>query len=302
MLHGGILATATGNQTVTTANEHIDEVWMDDVIRAREFKLVITPRFDRSWEFVGHGDTYNKARVPNIETQSKTASNALNAYVYTDTKQQISINNHIACAIKHEDIAQVLSRGDMKAEMQKKMGYSLARKLDVDIAALAASFSQNVGTLGVELTYDNLLRAAQYLEDAGVDMGGDDVAWFFSPAQRAGLLKMDTFIHGSYVGDSAARMAHEQATIGTFMGAPVVISPLVTAPAAGQHDNFLAEKKIIALIMAKSASVSTDRIALDLADVVVEDEIYGLSEVDTYSEALGNITATDEGAVWLKGV
>lgn len=291
---------ATGNQTTTTAAKHIDEVWVDGVIRAREFKLVIAPRVDRTWEFKGHGDIYHKVRIPNIETQSKSASTALDAYVYTDTEQTITINNHIACAIKHEDIAQVLSRNDVKSEMQKKMGYSLARKLDVDIAALAASFSQIVGTLGVELTYDNLLRAAQYLEEAGVDLA-DDCAWFFSPAQRAGLLKMDTFIHGSYVGESAARMAHESAVIGKFLGAPVVISPLITSPASGQHENFLAQKEGIALIMAQEPKTTTDRIGLDLADVIVMDEIYGLSEVDVYSEALGNITATDENLVLLRG-
>ena len=57
---------ATGNQTVTTADKHIDDVWVDGVLRAREFKLVIAPRVDRSWEFKGHGDVYHKARIPNI--------------------------------------------------------------------------------------------------------------------------------------------------------------------------------------------------------------------------------------------
>ncbi|MBK7330430.1 MAG: hypothetical protein IPI85_15505 [Dehalococcoidia bacterium] len=52
-------------------------------------------------------------------------------------------------------------------------------------------------------------------------------------------MKMDTFINASYVGEDAARMAHEKATIGTFQGAPLKISNLLTAPAAGQHDNVL---------------------------------------------------------------
>lgn len=274
---------------------------MDGVIRAREFKTVIAPRVDRSWEFVGHGDTYKKSRIPNIETQSKTTSTSLDAKVYTDTEQSLSINNHIACAIKHEDIAQLLSRNDVKAEMTKKMGYSLARKVDVDISALFASFSQIVGTLGVEVTYDNLLRAAQYLEDAGVELS-DDCAWFISPAQVAGLRKMDTFIHGDYVSESSAKMMHEKAVLGEFLGAPVVVSNLITAPAAGQHENALMQRQAILLVMAKGPSTSTDRIALDLADVVVQDEIYGLVEQDVYSETPGNITATDENAVLIRSV
>jgi len=267
-----------------------------------EFALVIAPNVDRSWDFVGHGDTYAKERIPNIEAQTKSASTALNATVYTDTKQSIAINVHQGCAIKHEDIAQLLSRSNVKAEMTRKMGYSLGRAVDVNLSALFASFSQNVGTLGVELTYDNLLRAVQYLEDAGYNLSSDSVNWFFSPAQRAGLMKMDTFVAASYVGESAARSAHEKATLGEFQGAPIIISNLITAPATGQHDNAVFAKECIALIMAQEPKTTTERIALDLADVVVQDQIYGYSEIDKYSQTPGNVTATDEGSVHLRGV
>lgn len=291
---------ANGNFTTTTAEKHIDEVWVEGTIRALEFALVIAPSVDRTWDFVGHGDTYHKVRVPNIESQTKSASTGLNATVYTDTEQTITVTTHDACAIKSERIVQVLARNDLKSIMQSKMGYSLGRAIDVRIGALFASLSQAVGTLGVEVTYDNLLRAVQYLEDAGYDMGSD-VTWFFSPAQKSGIMKMDTFINASYVGEDAARMAHEKATIGTFQGAPIKISNLLTAPAAGQHDNVLFHKETFALIMAQEPETVLDSIALDIADVVVQHQISGIAEVDRYSEAPGNITATDEGGVWIKG-
>lgn len=292
---------ANGNQTITTADKHIDEVWVEGVIRSLEFALIIAAKVDRSWDYKGHGDVYHKARIPNILVETKAASTALNARVYTDTEQQITIDTHQACAIKHENIAQLLSRNDVKAEMTKKMGYALGRAIDVNLAALAASFSQTVGTLGVELTVDNLLRAVQYLEDAGYDMA-DDVCWVISPAQKGGFMKMDTFTNAQYVGEAAAKMAHEKANIGAYQGAPVYVSNLVTAPASGQHENFLLQKETVALIMAQEPKTTTETIALDLADVVVQDNIYGYSEVTRYSEAAGNITATDEGAVLLKSV
>lgn len=291
---------ANGNFTTTTAAKHIDEVWVEGTIRALEFALVIAPSVDRTWDFVGHGDTYHKVRVPNIESQTKSASTALDATVYTDTEQTITVTTHDACAIKSERIVQVLARNDLKSIMQSKMGYSLGRAIDVRIGALFASLSQAVGTLGVEVTYDNLLRAVEYLENAGYDMGSD-VTWFFSPAQKSGIMKMDTFINASYVGEDAARMAHEKATIGTFQGAPIKISNLLTAPAAGQHDNVLFHKETFALIMAQEPETVLDSIALDIADVVVQHQISGIAEVDRYSETPGNITATDEGGVWIKG-
>ena len=276
-------------------------MWVEGTIRALEFALVIAPSVDRTWDFVGHGDTYHKVRVPNIESQTKSASIALDATVYTDTEQTITVTTHDACAIKSERIVQVLARNDLKSIMQSKMGYSLGRAIDVRIGALFASLSQAVGTLGVEVTYDNLLRAVEYLENAGYDMGSD-VTWFFSPAQKSGIMKMDTFINASYVGEDAARMAHEKATIGTFQGAPIKISNLLTAPAAGQHDNVLFHKETFALIMAQEPETVLDSIALDIADVVVQHQISGVAEVDRYSETPGNITATDEGGVFIRGV
>lgn len=293
---------ANGNQTTTTAEKHIDDVWVQGVISALMFRTIISDYVDRTWDFVGHGDVYHKARTPNIESQSKSASTGLNATVYTDTEQTITINVHDACAIKHEDIATLLSRNNMKEIMSKNMGYSLARAVDVYLAALAQSFSQVVGTLGVELTYDNLLRAVQYLEDTGYEMASD-VAWLISPAQKSGFMKMDTFTNRDYRGDSSSESASKKGVVvGDFQGAPIAVSQLLRAPAAGQHENMLLHKETVALIMAQSPKVTKERIALDLADVVVCDQIYGAAEVDRYSEAPGNITATDEGAVLLRGV
>lgn len=293
---------ATGNQTITTAAKHIDEIWVDGVLRAAEFELVIVPTIDRSWEpNYQHGDVFHKVRIPNIETQTKSASTALDAYVYTDTEQTITINKHDACAIKHESIAQLLSKNDVKSEMQRSMGYSLSRTLETNVSALFASFSQVYGTLGVELTFDSLLSGSQALREAGYDMH-NDVVWMLSTAQGVALQKIDTFTNAQYVGEAAAIASHKNATIGQFLGAPVIESNLITSPASGQHESALYNRALIALIMAQDPSSHVDYIGLELADVVVMDQIYGYGEVDRYSETPGNITATDTGAVLLRGV
>lgn len=292
---------ATGNQTTTTAAQHIDDVYVEGVIRAMEFSLVIAQNVDHGWDFVGHGDTYIKVRIPNIEVQTKSASTDLNATVYTDTAQSISINTHQACAIKHEDIAQLLSRNDVKEEMTRKMGYSLGRAVDTNLAALFQSFSQIVGTLGQEWSFDELLSAAQYLELAGYDLGSD-VVWLVSTQAKYGLMKMDQFAHADYRGSSNAQNMSEKGTVGKFMNAPVISTQLTRSPASGQHESALFHKEMVALIMAENQKTTVERLALGLADVVVTSNIYGYGEVDKYSETPGNITATDEGAVLLRGV
>ena len=290
---------ATGNMTVTTAAMHIGEVWPRDVIRAQEFKLVIAPRVGRQWKFAGYGDVYHIARIPNIETETKAASTALTMRTYTDTQQTVTIDTHQGAGFKVEDITKLLSNNDVEMEMKQKIGYGLGRAVDVNIATLPASFSQIIGTLGVELTYDNLVRAWQYLADAGIDLT-DQCTWFVSPASYAGLLKQEIFISQLYQGGDGR--AVQTSKIGNILGAPVVQSNLTRAPSAGQSESWLQYQKAIALIMAQDVKMATEYIAADLANVVVGHQVYGFAEVDRYSETPGNITATDTWAVLLRTI
>ena len=287
---------ATGNMTVTTAAVHIGEVWVKDMLRAQEFKTVIAPNVFRDWTYDGHGDVYHIRRRPNIEVQTKSASSSLNANTYTDTEQTVTINIHQAAAFKIESIVEVLEDSGIRKEMTSSIGYTLSRAVDVNLASLFTSFSQSVGTLGQDPTYQNWLRAWQYLADAGVDEDSDTCI-FVSPAGMAGLLDMDQFVHADYRGTNNARRASEDAHIGRFLDSPVIRSNLLTAPASGQHEAAFMVKRAVALIMAQTQKMTFETIALDLADVVVGDQIYGYAEVDRYSETPGNVTATDEWAV-----
>ena len=290
---------ATGNMTITTADKHIGEVWVTDVLRAQEFKLVIAPRVFRQWKFAGHGDVYHVPRRPNIETETKSASTALTMRTYTDTEQTITINVHQGAGFKVEDITKVLSNTDLASEMKQSIGYGLGRAVDVNLATLPQNFSQNLGTLGNELTYDNFVRAWRYLADAGIELT-DRCTWFMSPACYGGLLKQEIFISQMYQGDNPR--AVETARIGNLLGAPVVVSNLTRAPSAGQSESFLLHQRGVALIMAQEVKMASEYIAADLATVVVGHQIYGYSEVDRYSETAGNITATDEWLVLLKTI
>lgn len=290
---------ATGNMTVTTAALHIGEVWPGSVIRAEEFSLVIAPRVYRKWKFAGHGDVYHIPRIPNIEAETKSAEVAVTMRTYTDTEQQITINVHQAAGFEIEDITALLSNTDLAAEMKRKIGYSLGRALEVNLASVPQNFSQIVGSLGVELTYDNFIRAWQYLADAGISLS-DQCTWFVSPAAQAGLLKQDIFINQLYQGDNPR--AVQSAMIGKILGAPVITSNLTRAPSAGQSESWLQYVQAIALIMAQEPKIVTEYIAKELANVVVGHQVYGYAEVNRYDETPGNVTAGDDWAVLLRTI
>jgi len=285
--------------TVTTAEKHIGEVWPKSIIRAQEFKLVIAPRVYREWKFAGFGDVYHVSRIPNIESTTKAASTDWTPYTYTDTEQTVTINIHQVTGFRIEDITKVLANNNLEQEMKQKIGYSLGRALDVSLATLPQSFSQIVGVLGEELDYEDLLDAWLEMTNNGIDIG-DDCTWVVSPAAIAGLLKLEIFISQLYQGDNPR--AVQSAKVGNILGAPVIMSNLTRAPSAGQSESFLMHKKAIALIMAQEPKMVTEYQALGLHNIIGSHQIFGQAEVNRYSEAPGNITATDEYAVLLKTV
>ncbi len=290
---------ATGITTPTTADKHIREVWSKEILGARQHSLVVADFVDTSWtkEQQGWGDTILIARMPNIESTTKTPGTAWDPYVYTDTQQTISINLYEVTGFKLEAITKQLANPDWEAAMTKKMGYSLGLAVETTIVAKFQSFSQTTGTAGVEVSWDNLLTAWQYHRNAAVT---ENSAWFFSVETVAGLMKQDEFINSQYRGDKGPR-AIEQAYMADILGSKVYQVPYLRAAAAGQHDNALLAKTSIALVMAKAPTMFSQFVAADIADVVGAYQIYGCAEMDRYSPAVGNITATDEDAVLIYG-
>jgi hypothetical protein len=287
--------------TTTTAAAHIGEVWVNDVIRAQEYSFEIAPRVYRQWKFVGHGDVYHIPRVGSLTANSKSAGGTWTPEAITDSEQTLTINVHEVAGIQVDDIVQVLNNTDVKAEYQKKLGYALGRSLEVNLAALPASFSQIVGTLGVELTWDNLRRAWQYLADAGIPLQ-DDCTWFFSPAAISGFLAQDIIVNAMYGGDAKSQRAIEQAKVGTLLGAPVIQTNLTRAPAASQSESFLMNRRAIALMMAQEPKVVTEYRADSLSWIVGSHQIYGYTEVDRYIETPSSTSTTDNWAVLLRTI
>lgn len=288
------------NITVTTAAVHIGEVWIPDVIRSQEFALEISPRVNRAWKFAGQGDVYHIPRVGNLAAANKGAGTPWTPAVLTDTEQTLTINVHEVAGFELEDIVALLSNTDQKAEYQRKLGYALGRSVDVNLATLPQNFSQIVGTLGNEISYDNMLRAWQYLADGGTSLT-DMCTWFFSPAAIAGLLKQDMILNHMYRSDANAR-AVETAKVGDILGAPVLQTNLTRAPSAGQSESFLLHQKGVALMMAQEPKMVTEYIARDLAWVVGSHQVYGYVEVDRYAEAANNVTAGDDWVVLIRTI
>src|SRR3990167_8414897 len=183
----------------TTADVFIPELWSRGAIVARENKLVFARLVDRKYEDdLAYGDTVHVGSVGNLAARTKTkASNAAITYeTVTETNTDITVATWEYAAIAVESIVKVQGNRDQLKLYAGKMGYSLALAVDDVLAGLVDDVTNAVGTLAVENTDDDWIRARQYLNDANADQKNRAIV--ISPAAEAGLLKLERFVHADY--------------------------------------------------------------------------------------------------------
>lgn len=270
------------NVTVTTAANFIDEVWDDELNRAIEFDIVIADLFtDFTKKMRGHGDIFHRTDRHNLTANTKSASTDATPEAITEGEQTFTVNTHQIAAQQIEDIAEVLSKYDIRKEYTAAASYALSRAMDVAAAALFDDNTlQTVGTLTAEMTDDNFIRAWQYGREAAAKGPAKGIV---SPACWGGMLKIDKFTQQLYTGDSQGKALHE-AQIGKVYNATFYQSQLTvgTAPNSSGHlwwgDHFF---KIIKKTPKQDAWFSP----LAKAWIVATDQIYGVFENQEADEA-----------------
>jgi hypothetical protein len=270
-----------GTLTTTQAACHIPEIWSADTIDAVEANIVIADQVQRKWEKeLKVGDILNIGYISNPTASTKSANTNISLEVIgpssAEASETITVNTHQYVAFGVENITQVQSKTNLRSKYTKKGGYALASAVDTNLATLPQNFSNSVGTLGIELTYDNLLRASQYLDDANAPES--DRYIILNPAAKAGILKLEEFKSSDYVGPDTAGKAVRDAYVGKVLGAPTFNTTLIRAPSAGQGECFFCQKEGVALIMQDVKSRADYVIERD-ADVVLLTQIYGYTEV-----------------------
>ena len=264
----------------TTADVFIPELWSMEAIVARENQLVFANLVDRKFEKgLSYGDTIHVPGVSNLAVRTKSINSVVTYETVTESNTDISIATHEYVAIALENITRVQNNRDQLQLYAGKLGYALALAVDDVLAGLVDNFSQNVGTLAVELTDDELLRARQYLDDA--DAPQDSRVMVVSPAQETGLLKLDRFVHNDYeaVHGPARETGLEKAYVSSFMGMPIYRSVNVEGTNAAGHDNGMFQKEALALVM-QIAPKTYHQFDIDyIVDKVVIEQLYGTQEM-----------------------
>jgi hypothetical protein len=293
------MAQITGNtSTITTGAVHIPEVWSADTIDAVEANIVLAGLITRRWETeMRMGDIFRIGYISNLTANTKSAGTDVSLEAITESEETVSVTTHNYVAVGIENILAVQAKRDLRMAYTNRMGYALASAADVLLAAFAASFDNTQGTLGVPVTYDNLVACDQDLNDANAPE--EDRFLYISPATKADLLRLDELKNADYVG--APGSAVRRASIGSeIMGANVFVSTLVQSPSTGQSNNWFGQKKGAAMIL-QETKTRDDFILLADTHAVVATQIQGQTEVLVPPVTAGGGTALDNHNVTLRG-
>lgn len=290
------------NITITTAAVDIDQVWSPELNRAIQFDIVVAALFDDKSALIDqHGNTINLPSRHNLTTAPKSPGTSLTPQAITETQQQFVLpmtNGHRAIAQEIEDIAEIQSRYDIRAETTIAGAYALARQMDVDAAGVFNAATNAVGTAGSELTDDNLISGRTLLRNNAAPR-----PWYLvvSPATYSGFLKLEKFTNMLYIGEAENGTAVEEAKVGRIYGADVYESQLLSGTAPNSAGAFWSKTHYFKAIQ-RQPTTHTWYSPLDLAWVVSMDTIYGMFERLEADEAAGATTNSSDWVVKINAV
>lgn len=267
---------------LTTADIFLEEKWSKQVTAARDEELVFAKNVNTQYkEELSKGQILRIPNKSHLSATAKTANTAISYETVTETEVTITINNYYYAAFALEDVIKPMVSVSQVDLYMPELGYALALQEDTAIAAFVDDLSQNVGTLATDLTYDNLVRGDQYLNDANAPQEGRVI--IISPAQKAGFLKLDQFIHRDYADI-------RKGLVGSWLGTyPILVSTNVEGTNAAGHDNCMMHKSAIGHVQQIQPTVKSfydiDYFAAKFAALTT----WGTTEV------------RDDHGVWMKG-
>src|SRR3990167_4845464 len=267
------------------------EVWSKMASAARQKKLVFGAHVDRSPEAeLKPGQIYRRQRVSHLATRGKSANTDVTYETVTESEDTLTINNYYYAAFAVEDVIKPMVRISQLELYVPEIGYALAKQEDDDAAALIddGTITQSVGTLAAGLTFDNYVRADQYLQDA--EAPDDERVIIISHAEKANAIKQEQFINSQYI--KLQEGTSNTGILGGILGYPVFVTGNTNGSNEAGHDS---------VVMHKSAILMAQQMAPKIATGWDQDYYAAkVSGLETYG--LGVNSAYVDHAIWLKGL
>lgn len=293
------MGLGSNQQTITTGDVFLPEVWSRETQRATEATLVLAnlvKRFDS--EVSDGGDLLRVPLISNLTANAKSANTAVTLNAPTETAFTMNLNRHYEASYLVEDRLKVQSKYNLLQEYSGKAGYAVGVRIDSDIADLYSGLSQTVGNSTTDITDANIVRAIQYLDDANAPQ--TERYFVIKPAGLAHIRLIDKFSRwdslglaagpsagagGLANGSSVVRRIGPNGFVGTIYGLEVYMSTNLTEE-SGTSDvvhNLLFHKEAFALAMQQRARTQFQYKQEYLGMLATTDAIWGYGEFrDTF--------------------
>lgn len=287
------------NVTITTGANFIPELWSLEILESSHKNTVMANLVCHHYaKAMKLGDIFHIPNLYEIAAASKAAGTDVTYTANTEAVTNITVNQHYYAAVKIEDIVEVQANQSMRGRYTTEIGRAVAEAIDDNLAALIDDVAQTVGTLAVDITDDNVIRAVQYLDDG--DAPQDNRYFAISPACKANLLKIDKFVHGDYkaaIGGVAAGKG--RGYFGNIYGLDVYVSSNVEGTNAAGHDNGIFHEESMALVMQQDVKTVAEYSVDSLAWKLAAHAIWGSGLLSRGTT--GTTAQTDPWIVWVKG-
>lgn len=271
-----------GAVTTTQAANFIPTLWSLEVVEEYYNNTIFAGLFDRSFEELATAGFGNKIRVPDIDALGNWGGISQGAEVprYTQNVElytDIDVTTYEGIKLQWPSIVDIQSMNSLRQNYTREMGLEAAKAIDTDCADLVSAISQSVGTLNVDLTDDNILRAEQYLMDANCP--SNDWYLVVGPAQLQGFRKVDKYANslyksaaGTIPADRVVGYVGQLYNCGVYQTTQVVVSD-------SGHDNVMFQKKWAALVVQQEPKVEAWRNVGYAMDEVICWALWGVKQM-----------------------
>ena len=293
----------TNHITNTTAAKFIPAIWVDQVRKFMEAKLVAAKLCKTITHKGKPGDTIHIPDLSALSVNNKLSNTQVTLQSPTESEFLMSINKHKEVSFLIEDIAKVQASYDLIKEYTSSAAYAISKQIDTDILALATSLSKvviggdgstawspaanaNTGN-GTDLTDAGIRKAIEYLDLNNVPE--EDRVLIINPRQKNVLLGINRFTEQAYYGSGSPISTGE---FGEIYGIKVYVTtqtPTVTAAnGTTVYDvNILMHKDAFVYASQLEPRVQSDYVLEYLGNLVVVDTIYGVATFrDSHAVAL----------------
>ncbi len=262
---------------ITSADVYLLEVWSKMASVAREKKLVFAANVDRRQEAeLRRGQIVKMGRIGDLSYAAKTEGGAISYETFKEVEDTLEIDTFGYAAFAIEDVVKPMISLNLVNLYMPKIGYALGKQVDTDLAGQVddSTISQTVGTMATGLTYDNIVRSDQYLNDG--DVPDDGRVIIISNAEKANWLKMDQFINRDY-------QEIRSGLLGSVLNYPILVSNNTDGDNTNGHDNVMLHKSAIMLAIQIQPDIKTDYDIDYLCAKVVGLQTYGIDFNEAYT-------------------